>query len=76
MTDERAFRTLSSSLTALRRAGENGPKSLAAMRTAGNAALLILIECEMARMMREAAGTDPMSEAIVRASRKAEEDDD
>jgi len=44
------------------------------MRSAGNAALVVLIEREMSRMFREAASTDPLSEAIVRAQEKAHED--
>ena len=62
-------------LKELRRAGVDGARSLAAMRSSGNRALIILIEREISRILSEAAGTDPVTEAIGRAQEKAHEEE-
>ena len=76
MLDRKPFDTLSRSLLALRAAGEHGPQSLSAMRSAGNAALIVLIEREMGRMTEEVASTDPVTEAMGRAQEKAHEEEE
>ena len=63
MPDRKPFDTLSRSLLALRAAGEPGPQSLSAMRSAGNAALIVLIEREMGRMTEEGATTVPRGDS-------------
>ena len=63
MSDATAYTTLSRSLLALRAAGEHGPQSLSAMRSAGNAALIVLIEREMGRMTEEVATTVPRGDS-------------
>ena len=59
------------SLKTLRAAGTQGPQSLSAMRTAGNEALVVLVERELLRVIADMGTGDPVAEAIERAQEKA-----
>ena len=75
MNHEIHYTILLRSLKALRHAGTHGPQSLSAMRTAGNEALVVLIERELMRVVAEMGEKrDPLVSAIERAQERSDQE--